>query len=84
MGCAQRPRRPPEPDSARSLAERLREAAEGIDRGTLANAAARLQDGREAEERQRAEAAERLKAQERLREEERAARHRDSGMDHGM
>ena len=75
---------PPPPGSARSLAERLRDAAQGIDGSTLANAAARLQEGREAEERQRVEAAERLKEQERLREEERTARHRDSGMDHSM
>ena len=36
----------PEPESARSLAERLREAALGIDWGTLAEAAARLQESR--------------------------------------
>lgn len=79
------PGQTPEPESARSLAERLREAAQGIDRGTLAEAAARLQEGREAEERQRVQEAERLKEQDRLRErEERDARHRDRGMDHGM
>lgn len=78
------PGQTPEPESARSLAERLREAAQGIDRGTLAEAAARLQEGREAEERQRMQEAERLKEQERQREQERAARHRDRGMDHGM
>ncbi|SDM01803.1 hypothetical protein, partial [Paracoccus chinensis] len=72
----------PEPESARSLAERLREAAQGIDRGTLAEAAARLQESREAEKRQRVQEAERLKEQERLRERE--TRHRDRGMDHGM
>ena len=78
------PGQPPEPESARSLAERLREAAQGIDRGTLAEAAARLQEGREAEERQRLQEAERLKEQERQQERESEARHRDRGMDHGM
>ena len=74
----------PEPESARSLAERLREATQGIDRGTLAGAAARLQEGREAEERQRVQEAERLKQQERQREQEREERHRDKGIDHGL
>jgi hypothetical protein len=79
------PGQTPEPESARNLAERLREAAQGIDRGTLAEAAARLQESREAEERQRVQEAERLKEQERLREkEEHDVRHRDRGMDHGM
>ena len=73
-----------EPESSRSLAERLREAAQGIDRGALAERAAELQQGREAEERQRVQEAERLKEQERLQEQERDARHRDRGMDHGM
>ena len=78
------PGQAPEPETARSLAERLREAAQGIDRGTLAEAAARLQEGREAEERQREQEAERLKEQERQQERERAARSRDRGMDYGM
>ena len=73
-----KPGQTPEPESVRSLAERLREAAQGIDRGALAEAAARLQEGREAEERQRVQEAERLK------EQEREERHRDRGMDHGM
>ena len=74
----------PEPESARSLAERLREAAQGIDRGVLAEAAARLQQGREAEERPRMQEAERLKEQERQQERlrEREARDRDSGLTH--
>lgn len=76
-----------EPESARSsLAERLREAAQGIDWGTLAEAAARLQKGREAEERQRLQEVERLKEQERQQEQlrEREARDldRDSGLSH--
>ena len=78
------PGQTPEPESARSLAERLRAAAQGIDRGALAERAAELQQGREAEERQRVQEAERLKEQERQREQEREARHRDRGMDHGM
>ena len=73
-----------EPESARSLAERLRAAAQGIDRGALAERAANLQQGREAEERQRVQEVECLKEQERIREQEREERYRDSGMDHGM
>ncbi|WP_299476191.1 MobQ family relaxase [uncultured Paracoccus sp.] len=81
------PGQTPEPESARSsLAERLREAAQGIDRGTLAEAAARLQEGREAEERQRLQEVERLKEQdrqqERLREREARDLDRDSGLSH--
>ena len=72
------PGQTPEPESARSLAERLREAAQGIDRGAMAERAAELQQSREAEERQRVQEAERLK------EQEREVRHRDRGMDHGM
>ena len=80
------PGQSPEPESARSLAERLREAAQEIDRGTLAEAAARLQESREAEERQRVQEAERLKEQERqqerLREREARDHDRDSGLTH--
>ncbi|WP_112313492.1 MobQ family relaxase [Pseudogemmobacter bohemicus] len=80
------PGQTPEPESARSLAERLREAAQGIDRGTLAEAAARLQESREAEERQRVQEAERLKEQERqqerLREREARDHDRDGGLTH--
>lgn len=71
-------------EPARSLAERLREAAQGIDREALTGRASALQQGREAEERQRVQEAERLKEQERQRELEREARHRDRGMDHGL
>ena len=74
----------PEREAPGDLAARLRAAAQGIDLGTLAEAAARLQEGREAEERQRVQEAERLKEQERQREQERETRHRDRGMDHGM
>ncbi len=80
------PGQTPEPESARSLAERLREAAQGIDRGTLAEAAARLQESREAEERQRVQEAERLKEQARLLERlgvrEPRPHDRDSGLTH--
>jgi ATP-dependent exoDNAse (exonuclease V) alpha subunit len=80
------PGQTPEPESARSLAERLRKAAQGIDRGTLAEATARLQESREAEERQRVQEAERLKEQERqqerLREREARDHDRDSGLTH--
>ena len=71
-------------EPARSLAERLREAARGIDREALTGRASALQQGREAEERQRVQEAEHLKEQERQRELEREARHRDRGIDHGL
>ena len=71
-------------EPARSLAERLREAAQGIDREALTGRASALQQGREAEERQRVQEAERVREQERVRELEREARHRDRGIDHGL
>ena len=71
-------------EPARSLAERLREAAQGIDREAMTGRASALQQGREAEERQRVQEAERVREQERVRELERAARHRDRGIDHGL
>lgn len=67
-----------------SLADRLREAAKGVDREAMAERAAELQYGRQTEERQRVQEAERLKEQERQREQEREALHRDRGMDLGM
>lgn len=80
------PGQTPEPESARSMAERLREAAQGIDRGTLAEAAAWLRESREAEERARMQEAERLKEQERqqelLREREARDHDRDGGLTH--
>ena len=60
-----------EPETALSLADRLRAAAQGIDPAALAEAAAPLQRIREAEERQRAQEAERLKEQEKLQEQQR-------------
>ena len=69
----------------RDLAARLREAAEGVDREGLADRAAALRDGREAEERDVAQEAareqERVKELERQQEIEREA-HRDRG--HGI
>ena len=72
------------PEPASSLAERMRDAAQGIDREALAERAAELQRERLAEDRQRVEEAERLREQERLRELEQEVRHRDRGMDHGL
>lgn len=69
-------------EPARSLAERMREAAQGIDREALAGRAAELQQDRQAEESQRAKEAERLKDQERLREREERHHDRDDGLSH--
>ncbi|WP_282603987.1 MobQ family relaxase [Paracoccus sp. PARArs4] len=71
-------------EPASSLAERMRNAAQGIDREALAGRAAELQRERLAEDRQRVEEAERLQEQERLRELEQEARHRDRGIDHSL
>ena len=71
-------------EPASSLAERMRDAAQGIDRKALAERAAELQRDRLAEDRQRVEEAERLQQRERLRELEQEVRHRDRGMDHGL
>lgn len=68
-----------EPEHPQSLADRLREAAQGIDREKLAETAAWLQEGREADERQRVQEAERMKEQERQREQD-EERSRDRGM----
>jgi hypothetical protein len=74
-----------ERDAPRDLAARLREAAEGVDREGLADRAAALREGREAEERHTAQEAaqeqERVKELERQQEIEREA-HRDRG--HGI
>ena len=69
-------------EPARSLAERMREAARGIDREALAGRAASLQQDRQVEERQRVQEAERLKEQERLREREERHHDRDDGLSH--
>ena len=73
------------PQSSQDLAARLREAAEGVDREGLADRAAALREGREAEERHIAQEVareqERVKELERQQEIEREA-HRDRG--HGI
>ena len=68
-----------EPESARSLAERLREAARSIDLDAAAERVASLQQERLAKERQEAE---RVREQERVRERER--REHDRGWDHEL
>ena len=70
------------PESARGLAERLREAARSINPAAAAERAASLQQERLAEERQRALEVERVKEQERVRERER--RGHDREWDHGL
>jgi len=70
------------PESARSLAERLREAARTINPAAAAERAASLQQERLAEERQRAQEAERVREQERVRE--RQQRTYDRGWDHEL
>ena len=71
-----------EPESARSLADRLREAARSIDMVAAAERVASLQQERLAKERQRVQEAERVKEQERVRERER--RGHDRGWDHEL
>jgi len=74
-----------ERDAPQDLAARLREAAAGIDPDSLADRAAALREGREAEERHQAQEAareqERVKELERKQEIDRDA-HRDRG--HGF
>ena len=65
--------------SAKSLAERLREAARTINPAEAAERAASLQQERLAEERQRVQEAERVKELERVRERERRGHDRDYG-----
>lgn len=77
-----RPERDQASEPARSLAERMREAARGIDREALAGRAASLQQDRQVEERQRVQEADRLKEQERLREREERHHDRDDGLSH--
>lgn len=72
----------PERNAPQGLAERLREAAQGMDHSVLAEAAARLREGREAEERQRVQEVERQKGEEKQREQ--AQKARDRGSDYGL
>ncbi len=75
----------PERDTSDTLAARLREAAQGIDREALADRAAALREGREAEERQVAEDAARERELERQQEiETEKTADRDRGMDYGL
>jgi len=71
-----------EPVSAKSLAERLREAARTINPAAAAERAASLQQERLAEERQRVQEAEHVREQERVRERER--RGHNHGWDHEL
>lgn len=78
-----RPERDQASEPARNLAERMREAARGIDREALAERAAELQQGRQAEERQQVKD-EGLSELERLREQKHEARYHDRGDDYGL
>ena len=71
-----------EPESARSLAERLREAARSIDLAAAADRVASLQQERLAQEQQRVQEAERVREQERVREREQ--RGHDRSWDHSL
>ena len=76
-----------ERETPQDLAGRLREAAAGIDPGTLADRAAELREGREAEERQAELDAAREQELERQREIERevdSIAERDRGLGHGL
>jgi len=79
--ASERSREAPEQDASQSLADRLREAARGIDPDALADRAATLRDGREAEERHLALEAEKVRVRE-LEIEREAANiaERDSGI----
>tara|TARA_R110000744_G_scaffold59689_1_gene124035 strand:+ start:645 stop:1883 length:1239 start_codon:yes stop_codon:yes gene_type:complete len=77
----------PERETSQDLAARLREAAAGIDPNALADRAAALREGREAEERQAELDAAREQEMERQREIEREAdsvAERDRGLGHGL
>ena len=73
-----------EPESARSLAEQLREAARTIDLTAAAERIASLQQERLAKERQRVQEAERVREQERVRERQQREHERDLGDDYGL
>ncbi len=77
----------PEREAPQDLAARMREAAAGIDRDALADRAAALREGREAEERHAAQEVAREQELTREREIEREAdsiAERDRGMGHGL
>lgn len=80
---------PPEPEreTPQAFAARLREAAQGIDREALADRAAALREGREAEERQVAEDAARereLERQKEIEKERDSIADRDRGRGHSL
>ena len=72
------------PESAKNLAERLREAARTINPAAVAERVASLQQERLAEERQRVQEAERVREQERVREREQRGHDRDLSDDYGL
>jgi hypothetical protein len=77
----------PERETSQDLAARLREAAKGIDPDALADRAATLREGREAEERQAELDAAREQELQRQREIERevdSIAARDRGLGHGL
>jgi hypothetical protein len=81
VAVPERGREAPEQDASQSLADRLREAARGIDPDVLADRAATLRDGREAEERHLALEAEKVRVRELEIEREAASiAERDSGI----
>ncbi len=76
-----------ERETPQAFAARLREAAAGIDPDTLADRAAALREGREAEERQVAEDAARereLERQQEIEKERDSIADRDRGLGHGL
>lgn len=76
---------PEREDTSQGLADRLREAAAGLDRGALSKAAEALQQSREAEDRHGAQEVERLHAEElRLQRERDEHTHRLRGPHHGL
>ena len=77
----------PERETPQAFAARLRAAASGIDPDALADRAAALREGREAEERQVAEDAARereLERQQELEKERDSIAQRDRGLGHGL
>lgn len=77
----------PERETPQDFAARLREAAEGVDRDALADRAAALREGREAEERHTAQEAARereLTRQQEIEKERDSIAERDRGLGHGL
>ena len=75
----------PERETSQAFAARLREAAAGVDREALADRAAALREGREAEEQHTAQEQERQRTKELEQEQEREVHaRRDRGHDYGL